>query len=434
MGKRIFWLMMLILVLTISCGEKKESSKGAGAEKEITLRFSWWGGDARHKATLDVIKLYEEKNPGVKIKAEYSGWDGHFEKISTQITGNTAPDIMQIDYNWLYNFSKNGDGFYDINTLKDDFNLDNYDEQALSYTIINGKLNAIPVGMNGRAFFFNKSLYDKAGVEIPKTFDELLATDKIIKEKVSKDAKSLDITSTDSGALFFIEYYVEQKYGKPILTAENTIGVTKEELADAFKFYKMLVDSGAVVSAKDRAGAGNFPDDQNPLWINGELGAVLTWNTMVGQYENMLKEGDILVSGDFLTGIGDHKSTFIKVNMAFAINKNTKYPKEAAKFLNFMLSDPEAAKILGTVRGIPLNKSAFAELEKEGQTKGPLAEGLEKALAFAGPKTSPYIEDERTRKLGLEITQKVDYNEITPEQAGERLYNELEKLLKQMTR
>ena len=132
---------------------------------------------------LDVIKLYEEKNPGVKIKAEYSGWDGHFEKISTQITGNTAPDIMQIDYNWLYNFSKNGDGFYDINTLKDDFNLDNYDEQALSYTIINGKLNAIPVGMNGRAFFFNKSLYDKAGVEIPKTFDELLATDKVIKEK-----------------------------------------------------------------------------------------------------------------------------------------------------------------------------------------------------------------------------------------------------------
>ena len=433
MKNKIFWLIMLILILTVSCGEKNNTS-GKDGSKEIVLRFLWWGSESRHKATLDAIKLFEEKNPGIKIKAEYGGTDGYFQKLSTQLTGNTAPDIMQVDYIWLFNFSKNGDGFYDINLLKDEFNLANYTKEDLSYTTINGKLNAIPVGMNGRAFFFNKSLYDKAGVEIPKTFDELLATDKVIKEKVSKDAKSLDITSTDSGALFFIEYYVEQKYGKPILTAENTIGVTKEELADAFKFYKMLVDSGAVVSAKDRAGAGNFPDDQNPLWINGELGAVLTWNTMVGQYENMLKEGDTLVSGDFLTGIGEHKSTFIKVNMAFAINKNTKYPKEAAKFLNFMLSDPEAAKILGTVRGIPLNKSAFAELEKEGQTKGPLAEGLTKALAFAGPKTSPYIEDERTRKLGLEITQKVDYNELTPEQAGERLYTELEKLLKQMTR
>ena len=73
-------------------------------------------------------------------------------------------------------------------------------------------------------------------------------------------------------------------------------------------------------------------------------------------------------------------------------------------------------------------------MKKEGLTKGPLAEGLEKAMAFAGPKSSPYIEDERTRKLGLEITQKVDYNEMTPEQAGEKLYTELEKLLKQMTR
>ena len=433
MKNKIFWLIMLILILTVSCGEKNNTS-GKDGNKEIVLRFLWWGSDSRHKATLDAIKLFEEKNPGIKIKAEYGGTDGYFQKLSTQLTGNTAPDIMQVDYIWLFNFSKNGDGFYDINQLKDEFNLDNYTKEDLSYTTIKGKLNAIPVGMNGRAFFFNKSLYERAGAEIPKTFDELLAADKVIKEKVSKDAKSLDITSTDSGALFFIEYYVEQKYGKPILTAENTIGVTKEELADAFKFYKMLVDSGAVVSAKDRAGAGNYPDDQNPLWINGELGGVLNWNTMIGAYGDMLKKGDTMVAGDFLTGIGDHKSAYLKVNMTLAINKNTKYPKEAAKFLNFLLSDPEAAKILGTVRGIPLNKSAFAELEKEGQTKGPLAEGLEKALAFAGPKTSPYIEDERTRKLGLEITQKVDYNELTPEQAGEKLYTELEKLLKQMTR
>jgi oligogalacturonide transport system substrate-binding protein len=432
MKKHTFWLIIIILIFTISCGGKNDNSKGS--EKEVTLRFLWWGGEARHKATLDAIKLFEEKNPGIKIKAEYGGTDGYFQKLSTQITGNTAPDIMQVDYIWLYNFSKNGDGFYDINTLTDEFNLDNYNKEDLDYTTINGKLTAIPVGMNGRAFFFNKSLYDRAGAEIPKTFDELLATDKILKEKIGKDVKSLDVITTDSGALFFLEYYVEQKYGKPIINPDNTMGVTKEELGDAFKFYKKLVDSGAVLSAKERAGAGNFPDDQNPMWIKGELGGILNWNTMIGSYEDMLKEGDVLTAGDFLTGIGEYKSALIKVNMTFAINKNTKYPKEAAKFLNFMLSDPEAAKILGTVRGIPLNKSAFAALEKDGVITGPLAEGLEKALKFAGSKGSPYIEDQRTRQLGLEITQKVDYNELTPEQAGEQMYTELEKLLKQMTR
>ena len=433
MKNKIFWLITLILILTISCGEKNSTSDNKGG-KEIVLRFSWWGSDSRHKATLDAIKLFEEKNPGIKIKAEYGGTDGYFQKLSTQITGNTAPDIMQVDYIWLYNFSKNGDGFYDISQLKDEFDLSNYSEEALSYTTINGKINAIPVGMNGRAFFFNKSLYERAGVEIPKTFDELLATDKILKEKIGKNTKSLDVITSDSGAMFFVEYYVEQKYGKPLITPDNKVGVTKEELADAFKFYKMLADSGAIISAKDRAGAGNYPDDQNPLWINGELGGVLNWNTMIGSYGDMLKKGDTMVAGDFLTGIGEHKSAYVKVNMTLAINKKTKYPKEAAKFLNFLLSDPEAAKILGTVRGIPLNKSAYAELEKEGLTTGPIAEGLEKALSFAGPKKSPYIEDERTRQLGLVITQKLDYNEITPEQAGEQMYTELAKLLEQMTR
>ncbi len=433
MKNKIFWLIMLILILTISCGEKNNTS-GKDGSKEIVLRFLWWGSDSRHKATLDAIKLFEEKNPGIKIKAEYGGTDGYFQKLSTQLTGNTAPDIMQVDYIWLFNFSKSGDGFYDINQLKDEFNLANYSEEDLSYTTINGKLNAIPVGMNGRAFFFNKSLYERAGIEIPKTFDELLAADKILKQKMGPNVKSLDIVTSDSGAMFFVEYYVEQKYGKPLINTDNKVGVTKEELAEAFKFYKILADSGAVISAKDRAGAGNYPDDQNPLWINGELGGVLNWNTMIGAYGDMLKKGDTMVAGDFLTGIGDNKSAYLKVNMTLAINKNTKHPKEAAKFLNFLLSDPEAAKILGTVRGIPLNKSAYAELEKEGLTTGPVAEGLTKALNFAGPKKSPYIEDERTRQLGLVITQKLDYNEITPEQAGEQMYTELEKLLEQMTR
>ena len=433
MKNKIFWLIMLILILTVSCGEKNNTS-GKDGSKEIVLRFLWWGSESRHKATLDAIKLFEEKNPGIKINADYGGTDGYVQKLSTQLTGNTAPEIMQVDYIWLFNFSKNGDGFYDINLLKDEFNLANYTKEDLSYTTINGKLNAIPAGMNGRAFFFNKSLYERAGIEIPKTFDELLAADKILKQKIGPDTKSLDIVTSDSGAMFFVEYYVEQKYGKTLINTDNKVGVTKEELADAFRFYKMLADSGAVISAKDRAGAGNYPDDQNPLWINGELGGVLNWNTMIGAYGDMLKKGDTMVAGDFLTGIGDHKSAYLKVNMTLAINKNTKHPKEAAKFLNFLLSDPEAAKILGTVRGIPLNKSAYAELEKEGLTTGPVAEGLTKALNFAGPKKSPYIEDERTRQLGLVITQKLDYNEITPEQAGEQMYTELEKLLEQMTR
>ena len=101
-------LFMLIFLL-VSCGGKKAESGADG--KEVTLRFLWWGSDTRHKATLEAIKLFEEKNPGIKIKAEYSGYEGYLEKLTTQMSGNTAPDIIQMDWSWLYLFSKTGTGF-----------------------------------------------------------------------------------------------------------------------------------------------------------------------------------------------------------------------------------------------------------------------------------------------------------------------------------
>ena len=434
MKRKVLWLMAVLMILVISCGGKKDASKSGGDGKEVTLRFSWWGGDSRHKATLEAIKLFEAKNPGIKIKAEYSGWDGHFEKVSTQITGNTAPDIMQVDWNWLYIFSKNGDGFYDLNTLKDDFDLSNYDSQVLSYTTINGKLPAIPVGMNGRVFYYNKTMYDKAGLPLPKTVDDLFAASKVIKEKIGKDAYAVDISSVDSGALFFIKYYVEQKFGKTVINSDNKLGISKEELTEALKFYKRLIDEGVALSSKDIAGTGNVQGEQNPLWISGKIGGVYEWNSAIGKYEDTINKGDELVSGDLLKGIGTNNSAFVKVNMTLAINKNTKYPKEAAKFLNFILTDPEAVKVLGLSRGIPSNKKAVEILTQEGLMKGIVTEGLEKALQFASPKASPIIEDERIRKIGLKYTQKLDYNELTPEQTANEMYDELEKTIAQITR
>ena len=79
------------------------------------LRFSWWGGDSRHKPTLSAIKLFEEKNPNVKITPEYIGWEGYPERLTTQISGGNEPDIMQINWAWISTmFSKDGNGFYDL--------------------------------------------------------------------------------------------------------------------------------------------------------------------------------------------------------------------------------------------------------------------------------------------------------------------------------
>ena len=74
------------------------------------MRFSWWGADIRHEATLAAIEAYEEENPGVQIEAEYQGFEGYQQKMMTQLAGGTAPDLVQIDNVWLMDLFVTAEG------------------------------------------------------------------------------------------------------------------------------------------------------------------------------------------------------------------------------------------------------------------------------------------------------------------------------------
>ena len=127
MKKDFVSLFSILLVITlcmgmvVGCGDapvqQKEQTQGAEPAEQgeadaqtegesdggepVTLRFSWWGADVRHEATLAAIEAYQKANPNVSIEAEYQGFEGYQQKMMTQLTGGTAPDLIQIDNVWL---------------------------------------------------------------------------------------------------------------------------------------------------------------------------------------------------------------------------------------------------------------------------------------------------------------------------------------------
>jgi oligogalacturonide transport system substrate-binding protein len=93
-------------------------SAPALAQKDArVLRFAWWGGAARHGATLAAVRLFEQRNAGLRIKSEYMGFNGYLERLTTQVAGGSEPDVMQINWAWLAMFSKRGSGFTDLTPL-----------------------------------------------------------------------------------------------------------------------------------------------------------------------------------------------------------------------------------------------------------------------------------------------------------------------------
>ncbi|OYW75557.1 MAG: hypothetical protein B7Z26_10995, partial [Asticcacaulis sp. 32-58-5] len=95
-----------------ACSQSTTSSpQGGQTGGDITLRMSWWGGASAHKATLNALQRFEKRHPHIRVRGEYTGFTGHLERLTTQIAGNTAPDVMQINWYWQTLFSRDGEGF-----------------------------------------------------------------------------------------------------------------------------------------------------------------------------------------------------------------------------------------------------------------------------------------------------------------------------------
>ncbi len=122
---------------------------------------------------------------------------------------------MQTNWNWLPIFSKNGDGFYDLNTLKDEIDLSQFDAKELQSTTVNGKLNGIPISVTARVFYFNDEAWKKAGIPFPKTWDELMAAGKTFESKLGKQYYPVVLEHQDVLAL--LNSYMVQKYNQPAI-------------------------------------------------------------------------------------------------------------------------------------------------------------------------------------------------------------------------
>lgn len=159
---------MLMKPVTLAAALLLATSGMAYAEN-VELRFSWWGGNNRHQATLQAIKAFEQQYPNIKVQAEYSGWEGYLSRFTTQIAGGQEPDVIQTNWNCLPIFSKDGNGFYDLRKVAKTLDLTQYDSQSLASVSVAGKLNGIPVAATARSFYYNQKLWQEMGVAYPNS-------------------------------------------------------------------------------------------------------------------------------------------------------------------------------------------------------------------------------------------------------------------------
>ena len=412
-----------------------EAASVAGLSSDpVTLTMSWWGGESRHNAYQEALKAFSAEHTTITVNPTFAAWSGWEDTMSTKFAGGVAEDVCQINWNWLYNYSGNGQTFLDLNSVTDYLDMSQWDDAKLGACNVANAQQCVPISMTGRIFYWNMTTFNKAGItEVPATEDDLFAAGKAFQEKLGDDYYPLHLGAYDR--MILMVFYLESKYGKDWADpVTSTLNYTEDEIAEGIDFIKSLVDGHVMMNLKTYYSANSdTATHQSNEWITGKIAGIFEWDSAATKYSSALDDDnkDGFTVGEEIK-FGDYNGGFSKVSMGLAITKTCEHVAEAATLIQFLLNEEKGASIMGSECGIPASKAGLAAAQAAGAVKDLVADANAKVMAFTTNKLDPLFENNDLKASGTGIYQEVfdtvDYDGVSGADVVDTLLDGMESV------
>ncbi|SDD96318.1 multiple sugar transport system substrate-binding protein [Paenibacillus sp. UNCCL117] len=217
-----------------------QENTGTANKSNEQIKITWWDfqpNQAMIDALNTLIAAYEKEHPNVKIERTFVPFADIKNKLLLGSAAGQLPDIVMIDGPDHQAFASAGVLADITEEVKAWGEADKYFEAPWDATMYQGKNYGVPVSNNNLGLFYNADLLKEAGVEPPKTWDEL----KTAAKKLSKNGVyGLAIAAPKSEQLTF-QYLPFLWQAGSDLTRIDDPGTV-----DTLKLYKELVDSGSM--------------------------------------------------------------------------------------------------------------------------------------------------------------------------------------------
>ena len=333
-----------------ACGPNA-SGGGSSDDGTATLRMTWWGSDKRAAITQDVIDDYESENPDVTIGAEPAEFSSYWDKLATQTAAKDAPDIIQMEEAFLAEYAERG-ALLDLSTA----GLDTAgftEGLAEAGTVGDAGKVGVRGGSNAPIMLVNKTLFEKAGVDLPDdtswTWDDQF------------EAAEAISAATEEGTFGTNQFVVNpvvfrawmRQHGKA-LWADGALGFDVEDATGFFDFAGTLLDSPAGPDA-DLTQEDYAAGVEQSLFAQGRQAMTVVWSNQTVAFAGVLEDELVLMRLPSAPGDGGNHQTWLKPGMFWSVAASSENPDVAVAFINYFLNSPEAAKHLGVERGLPPN-------------------------------------------------------------------------------
>ena len=306
------------------------STNPSSSAEAVKLTYFTFSAAPDHLKDLDaIVTAFEAKHSNITIDVQTASYDDYFTKLQTAVAGGTAPDTFELNYENFVTYALAG-SLLDISSQASE-TASTYYPRAYAVFQSDGKQYGLPESFSDVLLFYNKDLFDAAGVSYPTAdwtwSDELAAAQKLTQgEGVWGDFQPVQ---------FFEFYKVLAQNGGSFFNADQTQATFNDAkgveaanwLIDKANKYHVMPTTAQMGGQDDTAlfKAGNLAMWHNGIWqFAGLKDASFKWDVQ-------LEPGNVTKAHHFFAN-------------AVVASASTAHPTEAFEWLSFLTSSPEAVK------------------------------------------------------------------------------------------
>ena len=305
-----------------------ETSQEADGEV-VTISYACWDSN-QGNLIGKMAEEFQAENPNIKIDIQVNSWTDYWTALEAAATGGSMPDTMWMHSNNIYYYASN-DQLLDLTDYieaSDEVDLSNYPQGLDDIYKINGKQYAIPKDYDTIALWYNKTLFDEAGMSYPDdtwTWDDLKeAAKKLTKEDGSQYGFCAGLINQEG------YYNFVYQNGGEIITADRKSGYDEEATIGGIEEYFSYGKEGLspeIYEDQERAEAM-----KNGLCAMGLFGS---WNLSGFAESDLMRENfDCAVLP--MSNEGGKASIFN--GLGHAIAATCEHPEEAWKWVEYLSS------------------------------------------------------------------------------------------------
>ncbi len=326
----------------------------AAAQDPVTIRFTWWGNPDRDARTNQMVQLFMEAHPWITVVTEPTVFDGYFDKLATSTAAGDAPDVITMGGTYPTEYGAAGQ-LLDLTTVADAVGLGNYDPAAYSSATLGGAVYGLPTGGNARGLLINLDLFEQAGVAVPD--DSTWTWQDFVDIAGQLSANLPDGVYGVDWRLDIKEEFAAQR-GPEMFLPSGGIGVSVETMTDLFQIPLDLLANGGMPSAEETVELLNTQAERT-YFGQGKAAMMFAYSNNVQEFADRLGQRVNIIK---IPGESQYASPGLQVlpSQYFTVYARSRAPEAAAMLVNWLLNEPEPAKIILGNRGLSFNPEIAA--------------------------------------------------------------------------